>query len=176
MQEKILEIENATIHQKSRLAWQNINHITGRNQRSSGKLKATSPQDIIKKWKEHFENLLGQPPEVDDKEIQPIIPNLLPINCDDFTMEELGKCVNDCANNKATGLDNIPAEVWKCEGLKQPLLEVCNKVLHGDKPHIWGRSGILPFPKKGDLGYAANYRGISLTVIAAKIYNKMLVY
>ena len=59
MQEKILEIENATIHQKSRLAWQNINHITGRKQRSSGKLKATSPQDRIKKWKEHFENLWG---------------------------------------------------------------------------------------------------------------------
>ena len=30
---------------------------------------------------------------------------------------------------------------------------------------------ILPFPKKGDLGLAKNYRGITLTSIAAKIYN-----
>ena len=33
---------------------------------------------------------------------------------------------------------------------------------------------ILPFPKKGDLGLAKNYRGITLTSIAAKIYNARL--
>ena len=33
---------------------------------------------------------------------------------------------------------------------------------------------ILPFPKKGDLGLAKNYRGITLTSTAAKIYNAQL--
>ena len=33
---------------------------------------------------------------------------------------------------------------------------------------------ILPFPKKGDIGLAKNYRGITLTSIAAKIYNALL--
>ena len=33
---------------------------------------------------------------------------------------------------------------------------------------------ILPFPKKLDLGLAKNYRGITLTSIAAKIYNALL--
>ena len=33
---------------------------------------------------------------------------------------------------------------------------------------------ILPFPKKGDLGLAKNYRSITLTSIAAKIYNTIL--
>ena len=33
---------------------------------------------------------------------------------------------------------------------------------------------ILPFLKKGDLGLAKNYRGITLTSIAAKIYNALL--
>ena len=33
---------------------------------------------------------------------------------------------------------------------------------------------ILPFHKKGDLGFAKNYRGITLTSIAAKIYNAPL--
>ena len=32
----------------------------------------------------------------------------------------------------------------------------------------------MPLPKKGDLGDTGNYRGISLTVTAAKIYNKIL--
>ena len=33
---------------------------------------------------------------------------------------------------------------------------------------------ILPFPKKGDLGLAKNYQGITFTSIAAKIYNALL--
>ena len=33
---------------------------------------------------------------------------------------------------------------------------------------------ILPFPKKGDLGLAKNYRAITLTSTAAKIYNALL--
>ena len=32
----------------------------------------------------------------------------------------------------------------------------------------------LPFPKKGDLGLAKNYRGITFTSIATKIYNALL--
>ena len=33
---------------------------------------------------------------------------------------------------------------------------------------------IPPFPKKGNLGLAKNYQGITLTIIAAKIYNALL--
>ena len=33
---------------------------------------------------------------------------------------------------------------------------------------------IPPFPKKGDLGLAKNYRGVTLTSIAAEIYNALL--
>ena len=32
---------------------------------------------------------------------------------------------------------------------------------------------VRPFPKKGDLGLAKNYRGITLTCIVAKIYNAL---
>ena len=37
----------------------------------------------------------------------------------------------------------------------------------------WMKGCTLPFPKKGDLGLAKNYRGITLTSIAAKIYNAL---
>ena len=40
--------------------------------------------------------------------------------------------------------------------------------------HRWMKGCILPFPKKGDLGLAKNYRGIRLISIAAKIYNALL--
>ena len=36
---------------------------------------------------------------------------------------------------------------------------------------FWMKGCILPFPNKGDHGLAKNYRGITLTSIAAKIYN-----
>ena len=38
----------------------------------------------------------------------------------------------------------------------------------------WTKDCILPFSKKGDLGIAKNYRGIRPTLIAAKIYNALL--
>ena len=44
----------------------------------------------------------------------------------------------------------------------------------GQRPDEWGVSGIVPVPKKGNLTICDNYRGISLTQIAAKIYNRMI--
>ena len=38
----------------------------------------------------------------------------------------------------------------------------------------WMKGCILPFPKKGGLGLAKNYRGITLTSIASKIYNALI--
>ena len=87
-------------------------------------------------------------------------------------MEELVKCIKGCKNNQATGLNNIPIEVWKTGALNTQLLEVCNKTFNGDRLDIWVKSGIIPIPKKGDLGLTTNYPGISLSVTAATIYNK----
>jgi len=72
-------------------------------------------------------------------------------------------------NNKASGLDNIPAEVWKLENFNDILLSLCNAAYRGNPIDKWREGCILPFPKKGDLGTPSNYRGITLTSIAAKI-------
>ena len=133
-----------------------------------------NPEERLKKWKDHFENLLGKPPVISEQESIRVVEGTLPINTEDFTKEELLTCIKSFKNGKAAGLDDIPVEVWKTEALTEPLLNVCNKTFHGDKPKIWGKSGLKPLPKKGDLGNTGNYRGISLTVIASKISNKML--
>ena len=54
------------------------------------------------------------------------------------------------------------------------LLRHCNAVYNQNTIDRWMKVCILPFPKKGDLGLAKNYRGITLTSIAAKIYNALL--
>ena len=174
LESKAEEIETAAEHRKSNIVWGIVNEVSGRKGTDSGKIKAKNPQERIQKWKDHFQNLLGQSPEAKPAEIKTVFRDVLPINTDDFTLEELKKCIRSFKNNKASGLDNIPIEVWKTEALDNQLLEVCNRTLNGDRAEIWVKSKILPLPKKGDLSVPENYRGITLTVVAAKIYNKML--
>ena len=50
----------------------------------------------------------------------------------------------------------------------------CNEVYKGNVIQPWTEGCILPFPKKGDLSKTSNHRGITLTSIAAKIYNALL--
>ena len=42
-------------------------------------------------------------------------------------------------------------------------------------PREWTKSVIIPIPKQGDLTDPANFRGISLTSLAAKTYNRILI-
>ena len=71
-------------------------------------------------------------------------------------------------------LDEIPPEVWKTRQFDDILLRHCNAVYNQNLIDRCMKGCILPFPKKGDLGLAKNYRGITLTSITAKIYNAQL--
>ena len=71
-------------------------------------------------------------------------------------------------------LDEIPPGVWKTRQVDDILLRHCNAVYNQNPIDRWMKGCILPFPKKGDIGLAKNYRGITLTSIAAKIYNAQL--
>ena len=91
-----------------------------------------------------------------------------------FTQEELDSVLRKIRNMKAAGLDEIPPEVWKTRQFDDILLRHCNAVYNQNLIDRWIKGCILPFPKKGDLGLTKNYRGITLTSIAAKIYNALL--
>ena len=58
------------------------------------------------------------------------------INTEDMTMDELVECMKGFRNNKASGLDGIPTEVWKINALNEQLLEVRNKTFNSDRPNI----------------------------------------
>ena len=49
---------------QSRIAWQTINEVSRRKNTAKAKLKAANQQERIKLWKQHFENLLGNPPKI----------------------------------------------------------------------------------------------------------------
>ena len=44
------------------------------------------------------------------------------------------------------------------------------------KPQQWSFINIIPFPKSGDLSVTDNYRGISITCIMPKIFNRLILY
>ena len=132
--------------------------MSRRKNTAKAKLKPSSQQEGIHRWKQHFENLHGHPPEVTHKSITRIISKQLDIKLGPFTQEELDSVLRKFKNRKAAGLYEIPSEVWKTR----------------KSDDRWIKGCILPFPKKGNLGLAKNYRGITRTSTAAKIYNALL--
>ena len=67
-----------------------------------------------------------------------------------------------------------PPEVWKIRKFDNILHRHCNAVYNQNPIDRWMKRCILPFPRKGDLGLAKNYRGITFTSLAPKIYNALL--
>ena len=64
--------------------------------------------------------------------------------------------------------------MWRTRQFDDILLRQCNAVYSQNRIERWMKGCIFPFPKKGDLRLAKNYRGITLTSIAAKISNALL--
>ena len=115
----------------------------------------------------HFKNLQNADvgAQADLPPIQKIFDTFPEIDCRDLTQDEVDSVVRNLKNGKAPWLDGLPPEFWKLPGVKSNLLKFCN---------YCNISGLTPIPKKGDLKKTDNYRGISLTQIAAKIYNRCL--
>ena len=85
IQNQIDQIRDSEEDKQSRIAWQTINELSRRKSTAKAKLKATNQQEIIKMWKQHFENLLGNPPKVTHETITRIISKQLDIKLGPFT-------------------------------------------------------------------------------------------
>ena len=176
LQEKTKTIEEAFGAHQYGEAWKVVNEISGRKRAKEGQVSGNSPEERVKTWFTHFKNLLGEPPTVEDPDEEiPTIFEDLDINDEPFTLEEFRKTKASLKSGKAAGPDNIPPEVFKACDFDEICLKFCNKALmENDKPELWSLMNIVPVPKSGDLSNTNNYRGISLTCIIAKIYNKMI--
>ena len=150
-----------------------VNKVSRRKSTAKAKLKATSQQEWIHLWKQHFENLLRNSLKVTHKLVTRIICKQYNIKLGQFTQEELNLVLRKIKNRKPAGFDEIPTEVWKNRQFNDILFWHCNAVYNQNPIARWTKGCILPFPKKGNLGLAKNYWGIILTSIAAKIYNAL---
>ena len=102
------KIRDSVKERQSRITWQTINKVSRRKSTSKAKQKATSQQECLHFWKQHFENILGNPPKVTHEPITRIISEQLDIKLGLFTHEELHSVLRKILNSKAAGLDEIP--------------------------------------------------------------------
>ena len=174
--EKVKSVEEAHGNQQHSEAWRIINEISGRKKSKEGQVTGTSADERVSTWYSHFRHLLGSAPNVENEEED--IPDILTnLNIDDgpFTAAELARVKSSLKQGKSAGPDGIPPEVFKYCQLDDITLEMCNLVLmNNEKPDQWSLSTIIPVPKSGDLSKTDNYRGISLTCIIAKVFNRMI--
>ena len=111
IQNQIDKNRDSVEDRQSRRAWQTINEVSRRKNTAKAKLKAANQQERIKLWKQHFENLLRNPPKITHEPITRIISKQLDIKLGPFTQEEIDSVLRKIKNRKAAELDEIPPEV-----------------------------------------------------------------
>ena len=174
--EKVDRVQHAYGSGQYGEAWNVINEVTGRKKTAEGQVAGASPEERVSTWFTHFQKLLGATPnaEESDEEIPTVLSDL-DIDDGPFTARQYEKAKSTLKQGKSSGPDNIPPEVFKNCELDDIVLAICNLALtKNNKPEQWSLSNIIPVPKKGNLSNTDNYRGISLTCIIAKLYNRMI--
>ena len=145
----------------------------------------TEDKSIMKRWREHFQELLGTEDEDVKRSQQTKEENTreegkiktASQNPSYVTEEELDKALKRTKNGKAPGADKISAEMLKKMGNRGKLflLELYNKLWSEEIiPHDWEIGQIVPIHKKGDKKQCQNYRGISLLSLPLKLYELIL--
>ena len=82
---------------------------------------------------------------------------------------EVAHAIRQAASCKATGPDEVPAELSKAGGKTVPD-RICVAIWEtGEWPEEWTFSTFIPLPQKDDLKQCANYRTIALVSHASKI-------
>ena len=89
---------------------QTVNDVRRRKSTAKVKMKTTNQQEQIQLWKEHFENLLGNPPKVTHEPITRVISKELDIKLRQFTQKELVSVLRKIKNRKAARLDERSME------------------------------------------------------------------
>ena len=174
LMERVRRVQSAHGERQYGEAWRVINEMTGRKRTKEGQVEGESPEERVTTWFNHFRGLLGTTSDGEEEEIPPFLNNLN-IHDGPFTVRELAKAKSTLTEGKSAGPDGIPPEVVKNCGLDSIILQFCNRALLGNKlPDMWSLSNIIPVPKAGDLSKPDNYRGISLTCITAKVFNRMI--
>jgi hypothetical protein len=139
----------------------------------------TDPADIRNRWKEYIELLYDKENKPKEEELSIEEENIVgeDYKGPDISESEVIAAIREMKNNKAVGVDGIPAEILKTLGedtLKE-IVKLCKDMYRDGKwPKDFTRSIVIPIPKKPNAINCADYRTISLISHAAKIMLKVI--
>ncbi|XP_066924271.1 uncharacterized protein [Clytia hemisphaerica] len=154
-------------------AWDLVKKISGKKAHSVIFIEG---ENRLKCWETHFKNLLNSEPQnrTAPDPVHKVFDEWNEIPSGLFSKEETDKAAQQLKNGKAPGSDGLPPEFWKLPKTREKLHQFCNETFLGNRPPEWGIANLIPVPKKGDLTKTDNYRGIALSQIAAKVYNRCI--
>ena len=156
----------------SRSFWSTIRKLNTR--------KIKWPNITIQQWQNHYTNLfnpetsgLNQQPMTEDIDQEVSVEEL----DQDISPQELERAFKKLKKDKATGVDEISAEILlhTKNKIQSYLIQIFNKIFQmGYFPLQWGVATIVPLFKKGDRDLCDNYRGISLLSITSKLFTSII--
>ena len=127
------------------------------------------------RWREHFQTVLNHVEPLNPPEVEP--NDELNIKTGRITRIEIKNAIKKLKNGKAAGCDNIPPEAIKAgeDTSEEVLLDLCNRIWSEEKmPEGWKKGLLIKLPKKGDLSYCKNWRGIMLLNMASKVFCRVI--
>ena len=95
----------------------------------------------------------------------------------ELSKEEVRRVVRNLKDWKAGGGDGITNEVWKYGGIEveEWLWDICNRVWKGEGwVEEWREGVVVPVVKRGAGKRVEDYRGVTLTQTAYKVYASVL--
>ena len=143
--------------------------------RNEAALLLRTAEEEMHRWREHFETVLNHEEPINPPEVEP--NDELNIRTGHVTRIEIKNAIKKLKNGKAAGCDNIPPEAIKAGGdtSEEVLLGLCNRIWSEEKiPEEWRKGLLIKLPKKGDLSYCKNWRGIMLLNMASKVFCRVI--
>ena len=108
-----------------------------------------------------------------------IMDSLVVGEVEPFSIEEIQKAINGCADGKATGLDGVPVEMMKtmcqCHDTAKALAEFYTEVLtNATNPEAWNHTLLKLLAKVKPPAKAKELRPIAISSHCAKVMSKLL--
>uniref|UniRef100_A0A1Y1M3Z3 Reverse transcriptase domain-containing protein n=1 Tax=Photinus pyralis TaxID=7054 RepID=A0A1Y1M3Z3_PHOPY len=151
---------------------QKITHIKTKEGRI-----VSEEEDILKRWKEYFEEMLTIDQSIISIEEDQHVEDEDNNEESGIKLEEVMEAVKRLKRGKAVGHDGVSTEMVKNLGREgmEVVTALYNKVwLEEQIPKDWEIGILMPIYKKGDKRDCTNYRGITMTCILAKVYERIL--
>jgi hypothetical protein len=137
----------------------------------------TNKNQVLARWKEHFEEHLNKSPESEQPARLVDLKDDDGVDIDLPSRKEIEGALKYLKNNKTAGADSIAAELLKNGGpnLEDALHAVIQQAWTSETlPRSWTEGVLCPVYKKSDKIDCKNYRGICLLNVTYKVFAKIL--